>query len=242
MRAAFDCGRWEDAISARLDGHLPPIEARQLDLHLAVCSDCRGFDSDACALHGAVRVRPAEPVPDLVDAILAQNASDPPRRGHIAASAAAVAVLVLVAGVAALTSTSGDAAMAPAIARIDGVATAARPGTSAAVYLSVVNEGGDDRIIGARTSAAEDTVLHATEKRDGVVVMTRAADRPIAADSTTILGPGGPHVMLTGVHGALEPGQEIEVTLDFARSESRTIRVPVVGAAEVPGDLRISAT
>lgn len=237
---AAGCAGWQEAVSARLDGELAPAESRRLDQHLAACASCRRFAGEAEALHRATRIRPAEAVPDLSDAIV-DRSERRTRRGRSVAAAAAV-VLVVACVAAALTSMGGASGPAPVIARIDGVATAARQGTSAAVYLSVVNEGGGDRLTGVRTSSAEATALHATESHDGVVVMTDAADRPIAAKATTILGPGGAHVMLTGVHTALEPGQEVEVTLDFARSESRTIHVTVVAAADVPGDLRIAAT
>lgn len=144
--------------------------------------------------------------------------------------------MVVLVGVGAAVAgwvVGGAPAPAPAIARIDGVVTSARAGTNAAVYLSVVNEGGDDRLTGAWTPRAEATALHGLDQRDGVVVMTDRTDRPIAARGTTILGPGGSHVMLNGVHAALEPGQEVEVTLEFERSENRTIRVQVVSPADL---------
>ena len=43
-----------------------------IDVHLLGCTECRAFEQSAIALHRSLRVRPAEPVPDLTIAILAR--------------------------------------------------------------------------------------------------------------------------------------------------------------------------
>jgi predicted anti-sigma-YlaC factor YlaD len=66
----MSCRRVQEAISARIDGEDPGFSAERIDAHVASCPTCRAFAASAAALHRQVRVQPAEPVPDLADAIL----------------------------------------------------------------------------------------------------------------------------------------------------------------------------
>ena len=58
-------------MSARLDGEATPLDDAALDHHLHTCPACTAWADELTALHRAVRVREAEPVPDLSAAILA---------------------------------------------------------------------------------------------------------------------------------------------------------------------------
>lgn len=73
----MDCDALREALSARLDGEDPGVDDAALDAHVAGCRACRAWAEDAAALHRLVRVRAADPVPDLTDAILAEAAPDP---------------------------------------------------------------------------------------------------------------------------------------------------------------------
>lgn len=70
------CEDVREVLSARLDGEAPPpgIDAAAADGHASTCPDCRAFALAATQHHRALRVRAAEPVPDLTDAILARTA------------------------------------------------------------------------------------------------------------------------------------------------------------------------
>jgi predicted anti-sigma-YlaC factor YlaD len=84
----MSCTRFRTAISARLDGELPPdppvgptragapLDAVTLDAHLATCADCRGFAAEAARVHRVVRLAPAPDVPDLTPGILAAIADE----------------------------------------------------------------------------------------------------------------------------------------------------------------------
>ncbi|HEY8545804.1 MAG TPA: zf-HC2 domain-containing protein [Acidimicrobiales bacterium] len=72
------CDHAHEAISARLDGELPPLEDAALDAHLEGCAACREHAHALAGLHRGLRVRPAEPVPDLTGAILATTADQLP--------------------------------------------------------------------------------------------------------------------------------------------------------------------
>jgi predicted anti-sigma-YlaC factor YlaD len=79
------CDLVHEALSARLDDELPPIEAEALDAHLAGCPSCQAYARQLATLHRTWRVRSAEAVPDLTAAIMATTADrlpDPrPRPG-----------------------------------------------------------------------------------------------------------------------------------------------------------------
>lgn len=227
---------WEESISARLDGELAPLEEVQLDQHLASCAACRDLAARMDRLHRTVRVRPADDdVPDLADEILAAAPVRHARRRGPALVAATAVVLALAGGLG-IRSLIAGSEPAPAIAQIDGVATTAQRGSSGAIYLALVNDGGGDHLTSASTTGATRTVLHTTEQRDGLTIMAKEEERPIAAQGTTVLGPGGSHVMLNGLTVALEPGDLVEVTLVFERSGPRTISVPVVAHTDLPDE------
>lgn len=75
-----DCDAAAEALSADLDGELGPDERARLDAHVAGCPACAVRRDELRLLHRAVRLRPAEAVPDLSERILA--AANPPRPGH----------------------------------------------------------------------------------------------------------------------------------------------------------------
>lgn len=65
------CQDYQEAISAFVDGEPAPITAAVLDEHVTGCSACRAYAEQIEALDRTVRIRAAEPVPDLSRAILA---------------------------------------------------------------------------------------------------------------------------------------------------------------------------
>ena len=80
------CDQSREAISARLDGELAQLEDAALDAHLESCIGCQSHATALAGLHRSVRIRPAEPVPDLTTEIMALTAEhlpDPSRRGAI---------------------------------------------------------------------------------------------------------------------------------------------------------------
>jgi predicted anti-sigma-YlaC factor YlaD len=81
------CEVVRQAISAALDGEeLPPeTDEADLDLHLAWCNPCRRFEAGSQSLHRRLRVRLAEPVPDLSESILASLADPSLSRSEIPA-------------------------------------------------------------------------------------------------------------------------------------------------------------
>jgi len=92
----MDCTDARTAISARLDGQnpLPATPTAAVEAHLRTCSDCREFETATTAMHRRLRLRPAEPVPDLSASIVA--AIDPVDDGRIAGLRAGLAAVASV--------------------------------------------------------------------------------------------------------------------------------------------------
>lgn len=72
------CEDYREALSAQLDREDPGIDAAQVDAHLAGCAGCREWLRQAVHVTRAVRVQPADEVPDLTEAILARVGSEAP--------------------------------------------------------------------------------------------------------------------------------------------------------------------
>ena len=102
----MNCDRAQAAISERMDGErLPGRVTAALDAHLEGCAACRTFATKASRVRTAVRIRPAERIPDLVAPIMAEVARTSPaarrrrtRRSWTLAPTAATLAVGLVAG------------------------------------------------------------------------------------------------------------------------------------------------
>jgi predicted anti-sigma-YlaC factor YlaD len=64
------CDAVREALSARMDGEEPLFVGALIDAHVGRCGGCAAWARDVRRLHRMVRVRAAEPVPDLTAAIL----------------------------------------------------------------------------------------------------------------------------------------------------------------------------
>ncbi len=82
----MECSEIREALSARLDGEEPGLPAEATDTHLAGCRACTAWADELAVLHRMVRVREAEPVPDLSAAIVDAfvPAPGPARRSGLA--------------------------------------------------------------------------------------------------------------------------------------------------------------
>lgn len=76
----MQCDQVREALSARLDGEADPVGSGPIDDHLAGCPACTAWAEEVATLHRMVRVREAEPVPDLSAAILAGTGPTSARR------------------------------------------------------------------------------------------------------------------------------------------------------------------
>ncbi len=91
----MDCERWRDALSARLDSEPLGVDEALLDAHLTGCAACCDHAAALESLHRGLRLRAADPVPDLTDEILTAAAAD--RRPWVSLTLVLRGVLVLIA-------------------------------------------------------------------------------------------------------------------------------------------------
>jgi predicted anti-sigma-YlaC factor YlaD len=104
-----NCDPIRDLISARTDGEATAEEQRVVDHHLAVCAACRHYAERLAALERLVRVRPAEPVPDLVGAVTARaRPARLGRGGWLRPALAWVAIVMFAQSVPALVWGAAD--------------------------------------------------------------------------------------------------------------------------------------
>lgn len=123
----------------------------------------------------------------------------------------------------------------PSIHVVDAWARATPPGVeNGAVYCKILNHGGADRLVGARSSAARAVEIHESLAQNGVVEMRRVDALPVGAGASVELAPGGTHVMLVGLAAPLAAGATIQLTLAFATAGEVTVEVPVVDARAPP--------
>lgn len=138
--------------------------------------------------------------------------------------------------IAAATLASGGISAPPrpaAAPAITLVAPWARP-TSArapvgAGYLIIRNTGDTpDRLLSVTTSAAADAHFHSMNVTNGIMRM-----RPITggivvpAHGTARFEPGGNHIMFIGLKRPFVLGDDVPVTLQFARAGTRAVRFKV---------------
>jgi len=105
-----ECSQCRDAVSARFDGEEPGAPDDVIDHHLDGCASCRSWAADLGRLGRALRVAPADPVPDLTAPILAAAAVHRRRAAATPGPArVALALVGLAQVVLALPGLLGDA-------------------------------------------------------------------------------------------------------------------------------------
>lgn len=112
----MNCEACRVAISALLDNEDPGIDPTLVRAHLAACAACRADTTQASRLQRWLRLRPAEPVPDLTPAILARIGPTQPGPRQGAQREVRIALVVLAGLVAVLPLPApllGDEAGAP---------------------------------------------------------------------------------------------------------------------------------
>lgn len=132
---------------------------------------------------------------------------------------------------AALAAAFAFPALAEGISVTDAYARSASPrAMTGAAFMTIENTGtDDDRLIAARSPAAERVELH-THLMDasGVARMVEVKDGfPIPAGATHMLERGGDHVMFLGLTAPFEEGAKVPLTLVFENAGEIEIEVPV---------------
>jgi periplasmic copper chaperone A len=130
-----------------------------------------------------------------------------------------------------LLAMSAAAAAAEPVSIRDAWIRATPPGArTAAAYLTIVNSGPEDRLLGGATPAAERLEVHTHVTEGGMSRMVRLDALELPAGETQRLEPGGLHLMLIDVAAPLTPGMTVPVSLELASGGRLQIDVPVVDA------------
>ncbi len=149
-------------------------------------------------------------------------------RSALVASLVAVALAAAAQGRAA--AEDGQLSIRDAWARAPAV-----PGRNGAAFLTLVNTGAQEiRLVGAETPAAARVELHRSVMADGVMKMVPQDAIPVPAGETTVLRPGGLHLMLIRADARVKSGATIDLTLHFRSAESRSVRARVVAPGRTP--------
>jgi periplasmic copper chaperone A len=103
---------------------------------------------------------------------------------------------------------------------------------TAAIYLTLQTPSAD-KLVSVSTPAAKQAELHTMSMEGGVMKMRAlpgGIDLP--AGKPVTLKPGAMHIMLSALSGPLKEGETVPLTLNFERSGTQQISVPVekVGA------------
>ncbi|HTJ62609.1 MAG TPA: copper chaperone PCu(A)C [Alphaproteobacteria bacterium] len=117
------------------------------------------------------------------------------------------------------------------------------PGGMGVVYMTVVNQGSaDDSVTGLSTPIADKADMHRTVKDDGgIMKMEAVAALPLKANDAATFGPGGLHVMLTGLKKPLAVGDSFPLTLTFAHAAPVTVTVSVQSFKPAPQPMKDGA-
>jgi len=100
------------------------------------------------------------------------------------------------------------------------------PNTAAYVTIRTT-DGKPDRLLRADSPMAGKVELHTNLIENGVARMRQVPAIDVPAGAPAELKPGGLHIMLFGVKGALAEGASVPLTLTFERAGTLTISVPV---------------
>jgi copper(I)-binding protein len=155
----------------------------------------------------------------------------------------------LIAFAAALAAMTAGASAQTGQVKIENAWARATPAgaSTAAIYLTLVAPDAD-KLVSVSTPAARESDLHTMSMENGVMKMRALTDGvDLPAGKAVTLKPGGMHIMLSALTGPLKEGENVPVTLNFAKSGAQQISVPVekvgamgpAGAAPAGGGMKM---
>jgi periplasmic copper chaperone A len=88
----------------------------------------------------------------------------------------------------------------------------------AAGYLTVVNAGAADRLLGASSPAAARVEMHVTARDGEILRMRQVKELKLPAKGRLELKPAGAHLMFVDIKQPLRSGDKVAVTLKFEKA------------------------
>jgi copper(I)-binding protein len=115
------------------------------------------------------------------------------------------------------------------LALVDPWVKAAEEGMTSAFGTLVNDTGRDLQLIGASTAAAGMIELHETtsDGSGGMSMQEKEGGFPVPDGGELVLEPGGNHLMLMDLAAPLQPGDEVELALDFEDGTELTVTATV---------------
>jgi copper(I)-binding protein len=112
---------------------------------------------------------------------------------------------------------------------VDPYARATPPNVpNSAIFLTLENHKMEQRTLTSASSDVADNVeLHNHTMVEGMMKMRQVENIKVEAHKSTVLKPGGLHIMLFGLKKQLVEGETIPLTLTFANGETQSLTVPV---------------
>jgi len=105
-----------------------------------------------------------------------------------------------------------------------------------AVYLTIHNISlTDDLLLAVDSPAARESAVHQSVVEDDIAKMKPMPfGVQLKSGTEVIMKPGAMHIMLTGLTGALQPGDQLPVTMVFREAGKLELDVPVlpIGAGD----------
>ena len=136
---------------------------------------------------------------------------------------------ILIGSLLALGLSSARAQDQATIQVLDPYARAVPPGQpNSAVFLTLTNPSAQPRALVAGASPVAEVVeLHTHVHEDGMMRMRRVERIEVPPGGSVNLEPGGLHLMLIGLKGNLEPGDQVDLTLSFDDGSETRVLAPV---------------
>lgn len=102
-----------------------------------------------------------------------------------------------------------------------------------AAYLTIDNQGAaEDRLTGGITAAASTVQIHEMKVDNGVMSMREVTGGlALPAHTKTELKPGSYHLMLIGLAKPIAAGDDVVLTLHFAKAGDVTVQLPAKDAS-----------
>lgn len=144
------------------------------------------------------------------------------------------AAAMTVVAVALAGCTADDRAGEPSSpAVIDPFVGQATAGSAAALYFTLTQEGGDDRLVGVSTEVSDVVGVMTADMAMDDALTDRSVNVPLPAGETVEFAPGGDHLMVIDVSRDLDPGDNVAVTLVFERHGEVTVQAPTLSLLDI---------
>ena len=94
-------------------------------------------------------------------------------------------------------------------------------------FMTLVNKGGADRLLSAKTAVAASVQMHSMSMDGNVMKMRQLDALELPAAQTVELKPGAFHLMLVGLKAPLKAGDTFPMTLKFEKAGEVVVTVNV---------------